>query len=338
MKRLLRVLMVVGVCLMVSACVTWRRGDEPATPAAPAITPSMPLPDAIAAGMRFGNPTADEVIQLIRHRDEWPDATRLLEGALADGHASLSSIEIAHGVQMYNQSPKATGIKVFKALSRDERLVIRQLSWQVAAAMPSAAMAEAVDAELTRALERGEEKETLVPAMAMAIQSNKMRGVYTLARAGLMTTGHESFVRAMAELDPARASSDFMEYLALAPADELRQMTMTSVNVFACLEALRFMTRRPPAISHPKFGQLFLYSASRNQSLAELANAVLDGFYGKNNETLAMLLARHPVWVQVAFVEGTRQRMTGALGVFLDTLKETTAHEEVVEEINEIRR
>ena len=52
---------------------------------------------------------------------------------------------------------------------------------------------------------------------------------------------------------------------------------------------------------------------------------------------MAMTLAGLPVWIQLAFVEGVRERLTPNIGVFLNQLQQVTAHKEVLEEISALK-
>jgi hypothetical protein len=205
--------------------------------------------------------------------------------------------------------------------------------------MPSKAIANAAERELSRAIANDDESAVLVPLMAEAVRANRLVGSYTLLREGLMQTGHEAFAEAMAELQPNRASNDFMDYLATAPVEELRQMTLKTVNLYACMVALRHMLTRPVSLAHANADYLFLYSVSRNSGLSDMANAVIENNYLVDQRPqFALILSRMPVWVQLAYVENARRRQIPAVAVFLDELKKVAAQQEVIEEINEYRR
>jgi hypothetical protein len=52
---------------------------------------------------------------------------------------------------------------------------------------------------------------------------------------------------------------------------------------------------------------------------------------------MAMALARMPVWVQVAYIEGARRNMTASKRVFLTELKKLTAQTEVLDELGDVK-
>ena len=48
------------------------------------------------------------------------------------------------------------------------------------------------------------------------------------------------FAKALAALAPERAGYDFMEYIAQASIEDLRQLNQTSINVYTCIIIFRF--------------------------------------------------------------------------------------------------
>jgi hypothetical protein len=190
-----------------------------------------------------------------------------------------------------------------------------------------------MDEEFTTRMKEGEEEVLYVPSMALAVQANRMDSAYTLLREGLFRTGEETFARAMATLKPRQASDDFLDYLSKASVEELRQLNQKEVNVYSCLVALQHLTQVPASINHPHFNHLFLYAVSRNQGLADLAHVVLERAVGNHTEYLAVLLSQMDDWIQVAYVESARRRMSPSVQAFILALKEATPHPSVVEEI-----
>ena len=79
--------------------------------------------------------------------------------------------------------------------------------------------------------------------MANAVAANQLTDAYTLIREGLMQQGGEEFVNAMIALNPKRASWDFLDYLAQASAEELRQLTLSSVDLFSCVAILKHLSQ-----------------------------------------------------------------------------------------------
>ena len=97
------------------------------------------------------------------------------------------------------------------------------------------------------------------------------------------------------------------------------------------------MVRMPAPASHPQFEKLFIYSVSRNQSLAQLANQALETQISKNRVFMASLMARMPVWLQVAFVDNVRHNKTAISRLFVRDLRKITPHDDVVYEIDSLR-
>jgi hypothetical protein len=138
----------------------------------------------------------------------------------------------------------------------------------------------------------------------------------------------------MIAIAPEQAAADFMVYLAQAPVEELRQLSLTSVDLFCCMEMLKHLQKVPVSIYHPNFSHLFYYATSRNQALAELGQEVLSGYSPKYNAYLAYLFGVQPEWVQLAYIEGIRRNMTPVATLFLFEVKKNSRHQEIIDEIN----
>ena len=152
-----------------------------------------------------------------------------------------------------------------------------------------------------------------------------------------MTLGNEEFAISMATLDPVRASSDFLDYLALCPPDELRQLSVSSVNVYAATVALNHLIKSPPSVGHPRLDTAFYYSISRNPGLGDLGASLVDVLASRDQRGMAIALSRLPVWTQVAYIENARRNMSSTRRVFLSELKRTSPQAEVSEELGEIK-
>jgi len=178
----------------------------------------------------------------------------------------------------------------------------------------------------------------LIPGTARAIMANKLTKSYTVVRQGLLMKGHEAFAEAMISLNPKAASSDFLDYLALAPPEELRQLTLSSVNLYTCMVILQHLAKVQAPISHPRIENLFFYSVSRANGLAELAQSAIERYLPRNKEHLAYNLTKLPVWVQIAYLENARRRMNPKVGILLAELKKVSSQRDVIEEIDEVIR
>jgi hypothetical protein len=332
----LNLLLPLGAALLVMVgCATIQRDYQEAPPN---ITADMPLNDALAAGIRHGGDTMARVKRLVTRRKEWSPATLALKSAVEAGVFKYEDPQLINAMNLYQSAPLAADPALFDKLVTSGRPLARQLGWQMAASMPSREIAAAADKLLSRALIEGEEADHLVPEMAQAVRANRLLQSYTLLRQGLFQTGQEAFATAMAELNPAGASNDFMDYLALAPVDELRQLTLNSVNPMSCIIALKHMLARPVSTAHPSIEHLFYFAVSRNPALAELSMQVIDGYPVTERTALAWTVARLPVWLQIAYVENIRRKTTASSGLFLAELRNITTQPEVVEEIDDAVR
>lgn len=335
-----RLVLALALALPLTACVSPdgdKRAEQKEVVPPPKITADMPLDKALEAGIDFGGDTLQDVKHLIKKRGEQQKAAQLLEPSIRDGYEKWEHHQLLNAGHLYAATPAPLDPKLFHQLVSADRPIARQLGWQLAAAKPSAIIARAVEAELTRAVADNELDGVLLPQMATAVQTNRLKSSYTVVRNGLLAKGNEEFAAAMIALDPARASDDFLQYLALAPAEELRQLTLSSVNLYTCIAILRHMQRVPPSLGAAQFDHLFVFAVSRNTGLAELAQNVIETYVPQRTEVVAQSLARHPAWVQIAYLENARQKMNPKLGLLLGELKKATAENDVVEEIEEIK-
>jgi hypothetical protein len=289
------------------------------------------------AAIDYGGETMADVTKMVRRRKLGIPAAELTHAAIEDGVLKYKSNQLANAVQIYMVLPIRHQEIIFDKLIKSGRPLARQLAWQLAATRPSRLVATSVERELDRALQDGDEESILVPQMAMALQANRLTGAYTYARQGLMIKGHEAFAEAMIALDPQRASVDLMTYIARAPAEELRQLTLSSVNVYSCVAALKHMTTHPVSLAHPDAEKLFNYAVSRNTALADLANVVIQNYLPRRTEHLAAMLSRMPVWTQIAYLEGARRTMTPKVGLLLSELRRVSSQVDVLDELSEVR-
>lgn len=341
MRRTLRTCTLVSVAiaaLTVVGCTTpdgQRKQGEAVRP--PEITATMPLNQALEAGIDFGGDTLVNVKRLIKKRKEGDKSGKLLEIAVREGMLTYEPHQMLNAGHLLAYAPTPMPVELFKELIASARPLARQLGWQLAANKPSPALARALDDELTRAVNDNEIDAILMPQMANAVRANRLASSYTLLRQGLMTKGDEEFATAMFELNPAKASDDMLPYLSMASAEELRQLTLTSVNLYTVIGILKRYQARPPSIGAAGVEALIVYAVSRNTALAELAQGVLETFVPRNTEALAQAVARQPAWVQIAYLENVRLRMNPKVGLLLSELKKATAEDDVMREIDEIK-
>lgn len=328
------------VTSLITGCVT-AESDKKAsldpTAAPPTITWDMPLDEALTAAITFGGDTLEQVKKLIKRRNEYEATAKFAERAIADGMMKYESHQLINATHLLMITPQPLDRKLFASLVQSPRPLANQLGWQLAAAKPSKAIRAEIEAKLTGALVEGEEETLLLPQMANAIAANRLASAYTWARQGLFKKGNEEFARAMIVLNPKQASDDFLPYLALAPAEELRQLTLSSVNLYTCLAILQHLHKSPASFGRVGFEHLYVYAVSRNGALAEIAQAVIESYATQNAEGLAQMLARQPVWVQIAYLENARRHLNPSVSLILTELKKVSAEADVVREIEEIR-
>ena len=334
---MIRHIVFIGAALMASSCVTPSQtpGSGPKEP--PAITRDISLEDALQAGIDFGGDTAKNVRKLVTKRKQWPMAEKILYQAVQEGIIKYQNTQLINAVMLYISGPVTPQEALFTQMISSGRPLARQLAWQMAAALPGKSMRAAMEREINRALFDDDEKELLVPAMAGAVQANRMTTAYSVVRQGLMTTNSEAFASAMATLNPEQATIDFLDYLSQCPPEELRQLTVTSVNIFAATIALNHMMKYQPSVAHEQIEMLFYYAISRNPGLSDIASGLVESLTVKNQSAMAVTLARMPVWAQVAFIENARRNLTATRRVFLGELKRVTAQREIADELGEIQ-
>lgn len=323
--------------ILVPSCTTMVGAGDNALKGPPAIAANMDLDEALRAAIDFGGSTARNVRKLIEKRKQWPMAEKVLYQAIQDGIIKYQNAQLINAVGLYTSGPVQPNQALFTQMVTSGRPLARQLAWQMAASLPGKQMRTAMERELNRAISDDDEESLFVPAMAVAAQANRMTSAYTVVRRGLLVTNQEEFAQAMATLNPEQASADFLDYLALCPPEELRQLTVSSVNIFAATIALNHLLRYPPSLANSQVETIFFYAISRNPGLSDLASQLVEILSQKNKTAMALTLSRLPVWAQVAYIEGARRNMTSAKRVFLSELRNVTAHMEIMDELGDVK-
>ena len=319
------------------ACSTLS-GDSKPDPLPPEVTHNMALEEALTAAVDHGELTLKKVMRLVELRQEGGLAGDWLYKEILAGYPSWKSVRLINSMQMYERLAHKRAPELFYQLSFAQRHLVQQLAWHLAASCPSDAMADQVETRLTKAIDTNTLRDVYWPEMAEAAARNSLRSSYTVVRQGLFENNHPAFASSMVSLNPGKASADFMDYLAKASLEELRQLSMNTVDLYTCIEILRHFKRFPPQAGHPRFTHLFYYAISRNVALSDMAREILSNYFPAQNSHLAQLLSRLPNWVQIAFVEGSRRKMTPRLNLFLKELRETTSQQDVVREIDHVIR
>ena len=322
------------ISLTLASCVSLD-GNRKKT--APVISANMPLPEALEAAVAFGGDTLISVKRRLKKQRERNTAAPMLATAILANIDKWESPRLINAVTLYLDCRPEDATQVFARLVDQESTLHKQLGWHLAAMLPSQTMAAAIEFQLSEALKNDELKPNLLPKLAMALANNQLTALYSIARQGLFETHNAQFVKAMISLNRKRANYDFLDYLGLAPLEELRQLNLASIDLFAATTILRFYSVNKAPVAHPKFGNLFFYTISRNQALAELSRGVINKLLPEEKENLAFVLAGLPAWVQLSFIEGSRAHMTPVLRLFLSELRENTAQMDVIKEIDNIK-
>ncbi len=326
----------ISFLMSINGCVTPSSPGGKSDKLPPIISKTTSLEDALAAGIEFGGATAQSVRKLVTNRKEWPAAEKILYKNIEIGIIEYSNVQMSNVMMLYLSSPVHPSGELFKKMVASDRLVVRHLAWQMATVLPGKTMGKAINSEISRAIFDDDEAAILIPAMATAVQANNMKTAYSVAKQGLLSTNHEAFASAMIALNPEKSSDDLLEYLSLCPPEELRQLTITSIGVFAATISLQHMLKYPPNQNQSLIETIFYYAVSRNSGLSDLAVTLVEELAIKNPVGMAMSLARMPVWVQIAYIEGSRRNMSAAKRNFLTELKRVVAQSEVLEELGEI--
>ena len=332
MKKMLNLTAFTASIFYLSACVT----DSHSKSEAPEISSKTSTEELVDAAIGYGGPTYVKAIEVIRERKSFSEANEFVKNEIIVGLNTMKPSEIANATRLFRDTSKTLDRKVFVTLIFSELNLARQMGWQLASALPSASTAKLIDDALSLILAEGNESTHFIPQMAQAVAANGMASAYKVLKRGLTQTGDDAFAKAMIALNPTQASADFLDYIALAPIEDLRQLNQNSVNVMTSYVVLNHMAAVHPPLDHPKYEHLFFFAVSRNQGLAELARIVLEDGYANDRARLAFTLARLPSWIQVAFVEGVRRNLNPNVRGFLAELRKLTVQDDVLEELKNI--
>ncbi|MEZ4742171.1 MAG: hypothetical protein R3B45_06970 [Bdellovibrionota bacterium] len=318
------------------SCVSLTGDDRADKP--PLLNASLPLEKIVDASINYGGKTLNDGKDLIRRLNKEKEAALLVQLSIANHYRQWDRPQLVNAVNIYQATQPEKPEETFDLLIQSERKLARDLSWYIAGTFSTKTMGAAIDRHLTVAIEKNDIDEILSsPQFPSAVAANQLKGLYSLLRLGLFRTNSDSFASAMIALNSKQATADFLEYLAQAPVDELRQLTMVKLNVFTCIRALNHMVAVPPKISHPRFEHLFYFAISRNTTLSELSRRLIMSYLPNHAALVARHLARLDNWVQIAFIEGSRRNMTPVLGGMFSELRKQSSAKDVIEEIDAIR-
>jgi hypothetical protein len=224
-------------------------------------------------------------------------------------------------------------LSLFNKMITSEQEHVVRVAWVMAEQQPSKSMATAIESRLSHLLKYRRGFSYYIPELAKAVRSNRLKSSYSLMRHGLFETNHLSYAQAMIALRPNKSATDFLDYLALASLEELRQLNVESVDMFVCYEILNHLLTHEISVANKNFRHLFYFAISRNHGFSDLANTIINRYIPEHSEVLAQILAQTNSWVQMAYVERVRRNYTSVSGIILAKLKSVSLHRDVVEEI-----
>lgn len=320
--------------IFLSGCVSL---SEKETKVAPTITADMPLEEAIVAGIKFGGTTLKATKSYVASKKKFAETNSIIRNKIERNYKSWSVDQLVNSLNLYQYTKPKNPDTLFELLVNSKRSTVKVIAWHLAAGFPSKKMGEKIEKVLTLAVERNSLGEVFIPQMANAVAANRLKSVYSIIRKGLIDTNEITFAQTMIHLDPHRASEDFLTYLAGSPVEELRQLTLKTLNPYTVVVALQHLQSHPAEIDHKDFNYLYFFAVSRNNVIAELAREVLENYLPKYRVALAAKLNKLPVWVQVSFIENSKHDMTAALGSFFRELKKYSVNRAVLDEINSVK-
>lgn len=326
--------------LLLVNCATTSKTDSNKNtnlPPPPEISKATSTDDLVSLAIEYGGVTLQKVKKQIRDRNIVAEVESQLVPVLKKSADTLADHQLLNAANLYGYLPTKVNPDLFLTLVQNERLISRRVGWQLAAQKFDPQLGLIMDRALSQALIENNLSQVLLPQMANAVRINRLKSAYTVVRQGLMEQGDEEYALAMITLNPSRASEDFIPYLVLAPADELRQLTVSSVKIYSVMTILRHLKNYPPSIGIQGFDHLFAYMVSRNNGISDLTRAVLETYLPANANSLAIGLAKQPPWLQVAFLENVRRQTSPGLALLLQELKQTTSEINVARDIDEIR-
>ena len=244
----------------------------------------------------------------------------------------LSQLERA--LALYHFSAKSYPWVVFSHILKSPLPEAPALAWRSLLSVKVTAHHRTMaDHVLSNALESGQLDKHLVTEMAELITKWQLVTVYDIAKLGLMSRGDGQYAQAMATLKPEQATLDFMNYLALVPNTDLRQLTLAAITDITANTILTHLQHFPPDLGHIHFDKLFVFAASRQLNLKNLATHIIDKMVPSNPAVMAYRLSKQPQWVQYSIIEEAHRAMTGNRQMLLSQLAKITADPNIVQEI-----
>lgn len=317
---------------LASSCVSFD-GKE----SAPKITDEMPLKEKLAHAVDFGGETFKSVSKSISEKKQWRQTEKILASFIIKNASNWQDSQILNATKLYGKTGVQNVDLVFIKLVELNKPIATEAAWKLMRLAEPKKANGVIDSVLTEAVVNSDIDRHLIPEMAAAVEILDTKSVYGVLKLGLMKTGDAQFVSAMTKLYPVKASDDLFDYLVIPSDDELRQRALKSIDTITAVQILEFLERNPMSFGHKELGKIFVYSASRNIGLRQLARNVIDRIAAGNVEILAFELTKQPKWVQMSLIESARRSMTANTKVLLKKLQEMTPDRNVEEEISLLR-
>ena len=329
---MLKKILIMAASLGAISCVTVEEDKE-----APKIVRSMPAKEIFDIALKHGGDSMKSLKKVSTKANKWPQMAQLSRDFLAKNIHSADRATLIRTAQVYQAAVPELEAQVLRLFTRHEKQDIAVIAWQLASIRPSAPVKRFIEEEVSFFLVRNWESRLLFPEFARAVQENEVNSVFSLLRMGLMENKGDDFAKAMLALNSRAVAEPFMDYLGTASVEDLRQMNQTTVDVYTCLVILRHFMANSLPVGHPDVGRLFVYAVSRNSALADMAREVIDQQLPQFKEQLTFALAKQPMKVQIAFVEGVRRSPGSNFRILLGQLRGVTRYSQVVEEIDTIK-
>ncbi len=296
----------------------------------------------IESALERGQPTIDSATRFLRANRRWKEGHKYVANILwnlskAPELTAKQNARLLRAAVLYQDSPYLAQSTIVKKLLESPYSSANQIALVISSSKPNKKIKAVLDSYLSRLLALGDMSALQNPLIAEAVQANRMISSYSVMKQNLMTSGNESFARAMASLNPRQASKDFLGYLNLANYEELRQLHLTQVDAMTCGFIFNHLTMFYAPIEDPNFVALFLYATSRNKMLSDAAEKALEPLVKRHRHYLASLLARMPPTVQISFVDSARHNLSPVKKLFLRDFRRITANEDVHFEVDSLR-
>lgn len=266
---------------------------------------------------------------------------------------SKSFVKLFRAIMLYAEIKDVFASKIFKRYAFSSNSLTRNMSWKMASLMPSKYMKKAIDDVISSFLEMDNLDYIFYPDMAIAVSNNNMTGMYSVIFQALMAKGYLElkqsnsdlkdstleFAQVMVNLNPDKASVDFLDYLNLVSAKNLIEVNISGINIETCNFILNFLNKNPPPISaltSNKFMILFHYAISLDENLAIKAMNLIGRFLPENANYIAVVLSRADMWIQQSYLMALENNFHRKHYFLIINLKKHSNKSHIIDMISEI--